>query len=121
MIRRRYNGRLARKKPSFGSKIQRSAGTFRSRRSLIETLELRQMLSANGPALVPQFTDPTQPTVQAAAATSSLMAQTPLPVANTFTLHSNAGSANVIYLDFLGYSTIGTTWNSQSGLPNITT
>jgi subtilisin-like proprotein convertase family protein len=161
MIRRRYNGRLARKKPSFGSKNGRQSATLSSRRCLIETLELRQMLSASGPQIDPRllfdnsaFTQTTgaipsasslasgastvgspaiapvsspaaQSAAQSAAATSSLMPQTPLPLTETFQLHSNLGATNVIYLDFVGFTTRGTVWNGPlptgSGLPNIIT
>ena len=129
MIRRRYNDRCARKKPSLLRKKERQSPLLAGRRCLIETLELRQLLSANAPQLNPQtvLTAPmlaaptTQHTAQAAAANGSLMAQTPLPLTETFQLHSDAGETNVIYLDFDGFVARNTTWNAQSGLPNILT
>src|SRR3954451_22683912 len=100
MIRRRYNDRCARKKPSLLRKKERQSPLLAGRRCLIETLELRQMLSANAPQVDPQAVlaasslaagssqsgspvigplsaPAAQPTAQAAAANGSLMAQTP--------------------------------------------
>ena len=37
----------------------------------------------------------------------------PYPDAQTFTLHSKAGATKVIYLDFKGHTTTGTSWNSS--------
>src|SRR4051812_37756416 len=151
MIRRRYSDRSARRKSSFVVKKGRQGAALSGRRCLIETLELRQMLSATGPQIDPLFlfsnaapaqtttslasgasqvgspaieplsSPATQSAAESVAATSSLMAQTPLPVTQTFLLHSNAGATNVIYLDFVGFATRNTTWNTQSGLPNILT
>ena len=56
---------------------------------------------------------------QQVLATDSLLAQSPFPDSQTFTLHSLQGAPNVIYLDFVGYTSRGNTWNQQSGLPNI--
>ena len=76
--------------------------------------------SQNGSPVTGPLSAPiTQPTAQSAAASGSLMAQTPLPFTQTFQLHSDAGATNVIYLDFVGFTTRNTTWNTQSGLPNI--
>ncbi|MFM7241070.1 MAG: PKD domain-containing protein [Opitutia bacterium] len=44
------------------------------------------------------------------------------PLANTFLLHSRPGAAKVIYLDFDGHTTTGTSWNSAyaAGAPIVT-
>jgi PKD repeat protein len=40
----------------------------------------------------------------------------PYPLAQTFTLHSRPGSKRVIYLDFDGYNTSNTAWNSGAAI-----
>ncbi len=45
----------------------------------------------------------------------------PYDLSETFKLHSLPGADHVIYLDFNGHVTTGTTWNFQNGLSSITT
>jgi hypothetical protein len=44
----------------------------------------------------------------------------PYPLANTFFLHSRPSATKVIYLDFNGHTTTGTTWNTQYGSKIVT-
>lgn len=44
-----------------------------------------------------------------------------LVLANTFALNSKPGATKTIYLDFDGYTTTGTQWNTNYGLSTITT
>jgi hypothetical protein len=44
-----------------------------------------------------------------------------LDPAQAFAMHSRPGAAKVIYLDFDGHKTVGTSWNDQFGEPTITT
>ena len=55
----------------------------------------------------------TRPTAGALAAGGSAEAGAPFALGQTFQLHSNPGADLVIYLDFDGHTTIGTTWNSE--------
>lgn len=43
----------------------------------------------------------------------ALTAAAPYPTAQTFLLHSRPGASRVIYLDFDGHTTTGTSWNSN--------
>jgi hypothetical protein len=46
-------------------------------------------------------------------------AAAPFDTADTFFLHSLPGADHVIYLDFTGHTTVGTTWNSAYGISTI--
>ena len=46
------------------------------------------------------------------APAGTVAAAAPFPVGDTFLLHSKPGSQRVIYLDFNGYTTTGSAWNS---------
>ncbi|RFC49292.1 MAG: PKD repeat-containing protein [Verrucomicrobia bacterium] len=60
--------------------------------------------------------------VNASTASGTTIAQGPFPAADTFFLHSKAGASKVIYLDFNGHVTSGTSWNSSfTGGANIVT
>ncbi|MEL6107088.1 MAG: Calx-beta domain-containing protein, partial [Planctomycetota bacterium] len=43
----------------------------------------------------------------------------PFPVEDTFKLHSRPDSNFTIYLDFDGHTSVGTSWNSSYGIPEI--
>ncbi|HEY6168401.1 MAG TPA: zinc-dependent metalloprotease family protein, partial [Verrucomicrobiae bacterium] len=47
-----------------------------------------------------------------AGAAESIVAAGPYPASDTFLLHSRPGATKVIYLDFTGHTTSGTSWNS---------
>ena len=48
-------------------------------------------------------------------------ADSPFPLDQTFQLHSDSGASKVIYLDFDGYTTTGTSWNNYTGGAAIVT
>ncbi|HVJ84231.1 MAG TPA: SdrD B-like domain-containing protein [Caulifigura sp.] len=87
-----------------------------------ETLEVRQLLSANLPHddhrlavdAIPAFVD-------AAAASAAPQAAPPYHLSQTFLLNSLPGASQTIYLDFDGHVTTGTWWNSSRSMPTITT
>lgn len=82
-----------------------------SPRELVELLEADDAfwLDPEGQLLVKDEHLPRSP-----ASTSNEPA--PLPNEQTFTLHSNPGSARVIYLDFDGHAVSGTAWNTYFGV-----
>jgi hypothetical protein len=96
------------------------SGQTTSALSAVESLEARQMLSAVGvdPRLDPQISFDVAPVAKAeplvgnAAVAYAASGELPASLANTFTLHSLPGANQVIYLDFNGHTTTGTSWNS---------
>ncbi|MCA8987137.1 MAG: VCBS repeat-containing protein [Planctomycetaceae bacterium] len=104
-----------------------------------EILEVRQLLSASEPFNVSDLTpgsvvigesDQDEHPVhdgyelhvlpaatQSPSTVSSLSSLTlaEIPLADTFTLHSNPNARHTIYLDFTGHVTTNSTWNSQFG------
>jgi hypothetical protein len=95
---------------------------------VLESLEPRCLLDGAGPAGLWELvgTSPAiDPSVraggsQAAPAIEPAAASSPYSLDQTFLLHSNPGASKVIYLDFDGHVTTGTSWNVQYGDP-ITT
>lgn len=88
--------------------------------ALIEQLEPRLMLSA-AELVDAEFVlasslpvDPSALTdlVQAAPVVMESEAYSAFELSDTFLLHSNPGASRVLYLDFDGHTTIGTTWNT---------
>ena len=70
----------------------------------------------------PDPNDLAQAYFQAAAANAaSLMPIAPFPLEQTFLLHSNPTATKTIYLDFDGFLTRNTQWNTDQDLPNILT
>ncbi|MFC1886908.1 PKD domain-containing protein, partial [Thermodesulfobacteriota bacterium] len=55
----------------------------------------------------------------ASQASQAEPAAAPFPAGDTFTLHSSPGADHIIYLDFDGHTTTGTTWNSAYGISTI--
>ena len=51
---------------------------------------------------------------------SEIVAAPSYPLSQTFLLHTNPGASKVIYLDFNGHTTTGTTWNSSYVDPILT-
>jgi PKD repeat protein len=65
---------------------------------------------------------PLQAAAASAATASGGTTATAITVTNAFSLHSKAGASKVIYLDFDGHTTSGTSWNtSYTGGANIVT
>src|SRR5262245_43156396 len=92
MSRRRHFKRRGLGKLPFVSKRARKNTSSGASRLSVEPLEARYMLSANANN----------------------------PLSDTFILHSNDSATKKIYLDFDGDSRIiNSTWNAQTGLPNI--
>ena len=60
------------------------------------------------------------PVQQQSLASGALLAKAPFPLEQTFLLHSNPGATKRIYLDFDGFTTRNTPWNSDYQ-PNIVT
>ena len=54
-------------------------------------------------------------TIVAPTTTTTTPAAAPIPLANTFLLHSLPTATKTIYLDFDGHTTINTSWNSITG------
>lgn len=54
-------------------------------------------------------------------ASGALLATAPFPLEQTFLLHSLPGATKTIYLDFDGFVTRETAWNTSLNLPNILT
>jgi PKD repeat protein len=52
------------------------------------------------------------PQAQVGPDTTTYTSTASQPLANTFLLHSRPGAAKVIYLDFTGHTTTGTSWNN---------
>jgi len=98
--------------------------------ALIEQLEPRLMLSATAlvdAEAVLASSPPVAPAVgsglvQQAPAVTDATASSAFALGATFGLHSNPGAGRVIYLDFDGHTTTGTTWNSANngGAPIVT-
>ncbi len=61
------------------------------------------------------------PQEQGTLAAGTLLEQAPFPLEDTFLLHSLPSATKVIYLDFQGFSTQNTQWNTDFSLPNIIT
>jgi len=61
-------------------------------------------------------------TAQVGPDTTTYTATASQPLANTFLLHSRPGAAKVIFLDFNGHTTTGTSWNNAyaAGAPIVT-
>jgi hypothetical protein len=80
------------------------AGRFR-----LEQLERRALLSVSPPTAVAclPVVDP-----DPFATAADVAAAPPYPTDQTFLLHSRASATKVIYLDFDGYTTSGTSWNT---------
>ena len=111
-------------------KAQSEAG-----RPVVEQLEPRLLLSATVDPLINPFENLGSPTVCVDAAPAAALqanegapvggeieAAAPVPLAETFLLHSNPGATKVIYLDFDGHTTSGTWWNqSFNGNQDFTT
>jgi len=116
------------------------------RRLVVESLEIRTMLSAvpwlelpvhdSPPGLdvaqdhvpdhvdLPEIIDPREPDFlldppAAAGSEGSEAAASQAPLADTFLLHSDPTANHAIYLDFDGHITEGTSWNSGYGVPTI--
>jgi PKD repeat protein len=53
---------------------------------------------------------------EASGAASTTVAEGPYPAGSTLLLHSKPGSKRVIYLDFTGYTTSNTAWNSGASI-----
>jgi subtilisin-like proprotein convertase family protein len=58
---------------------------------------------------------------QAVASAAALMPVSPFPLGQTFSLHSNPTATKTIYLDFDGFTTRNTQWNTDYKQPNIVT
>ncbi len=58
---------------------------------------------------------------QSPPANSTSLPVAPFPLEETFQLHSDATATKTIYLDFEGFTTRNTQWNSTYNLPNIVT
>ena len=96
---------------------------------VFEPLEPRQLLDgialmavdslvASSPAVDPanfSYMAQAAPVVGPAAVVSAF------PLDQTFLLHSDPGALKVIYLDFDGHTTTGTSWNTLKGLTEIVT
>jgi PKD repeat protein len=65
---------------------------------------------------------PLQTAAASAATASGSTTATAITVTDAFSLHSKAGASKVVYLDFDGHTTSGTSWNSSyTGGANIVT
>ncbi len=98
---------------------------FLSRRSFwVERLEERCLLTATplqiGYSAPPDPAELAQAQVMAPAANAA-MPVAPFALEQTFLLHSYPTATKTIYLDFDGFITRHTSWNSGYGLPNIIT
>lgn len=71
---------------------------------------------------LPIDTSPLTDLVQAAPVVMESEASSAFELSDTFLLHSNPGASRVLYLDFDGHTTTGTTWNTSytGGDPIVT-
>lgn len=126
MFRRHQNQRLRGSSSSLQKKRGRKDRFLSRRQYWIERLEVRHMLTGTplgvGFAAPPDPADLALAQVQAAAVNSvSLMPVAPFALEQTFLLHSNPTATKTIYLDFDGFITRNTQWNTDYGQPNIVT
>ncbi len=67
------------------------------------------------------FVDPPAPTLPPSVGGTETVMAPPYPLSQTFALHSNPGASKVIYLDFDGHTTTGTSWNTLWNMTSIVT
>ena len=119
-----------------GSRARRgSCALPRPAGPILEALEPRRLLDATGLldvaeslaldgstdiSIPPIYTSVQDSDVQAAPVVEATALVTALSLDQTFLLHSNPGATKVIYLDFDGHTTTGTSWNVSYGDPIIT-
>ncbi|MDR1484525.1 MAG: pre-peptidase C-terminal domain-containing protein, partial [Planctomycetaceae bacterium] len=114
------------------SELDSKAGKIERRKLQIETLESRELLSASpfdsyqdelgelySPVICAPPTNVDSELSSVAAVNGQVSQAPPVPLNETFTLHSNPDSNFTIYLDFNGHVTTGTYWNDDYG--NIVT
>jgi subtilisin-like proprotein convertase family protein len=99
-----------------GSQRVRSGGHSR-RRSWVELLESRYLLTASPLFETAISPPPTHVNLNAGAGSTAEA----FPLAETFFLNSLPGATKTIYLDFTGFTTVNTQWNSAHQLPIILT
>ena len=91
----------------------------------LERLEDRHLLAGDTLAIglappLPQLPQPSH-AQSLIASGADVPSENPLPLNQTFLLHSDPTATKTVYLDFDGFITRGTDWNTLSGLPNIVT
>src|SRR5262249_21372225 len=107
------------------NRTRRESRVLARREFSVERLEDRQMLSATqldiGVAAPPDPVRVAQAQLLVGAASATSLQVAPFALDQTFLLHSDPGATKTVYLDFKGFITRNTQWNSDYGLPNIVT
>ncbi len=85
------------------------------------TLASNSSLPAGTPEIGISPPPPTNSGGGATLANGALLPTAPFPLEDTFFLHSLPGATKTIYLDFDGFTTRDTQWNTDFNLPNIVT
>src|SRR5215216_5659725 len=130
---KRHQNRVLRGSSSSRRKSKGRDVRLLSRRQFwVERLEERFMLTATpleigmsapyDPARLQQVQAQAQAQAQAAMVNAvSFLPVAPFPLEQTFLLHSLPSATKVIYLDFDGFITRNTPWNTAYNQPNIVT